>query len=352
MDGDAGGGIARDDWSLGSEFSIASTHCFVYHLSPNYFTRAVLKAAMHPSRVLSLASIILLLAFPSSGQSSPQTAPPAPAGPTAAIPSYPDTPRGLEKLLGEMMKLAKANDNQTLAAYVKSLALPDSDGWFKSAFGHERGPQYAAASAPSRLEIETAVPATLASLLKEKKTLVVAHRFEGSCDNFATAKEYPLLLQRENPVPLYDARFQDSATEMIWQYFAYVDGGFRYVGNFAAYSPSFPNKQVAPAGTQSTADVPDKRIRVGGNVQAAKLIHQEVPKYRQEAKDARIQGTVLIHAIIAKDGSIREAHVVEGVCLLAESALDAVRKWRYSPTLLLGEPVEVDTTISVIFTLS
>jgi protein TonB len=77
-----------------------------------------------------------------------------------------------------------------------------------------------------------------------------------------------------------------------------------------------------------------------------------VPRYRQEAKDARIQGTVIIHAIIAKDGSIREAHVVEGVCLLAEPALDAVKKWRYSPTLLLGEPVEVDTTISVIFTLS
>jgi protein TonB len=80
-----------------------------------------------------------------------------------------------------------------------------------------------------------------------------------------------------------------------------------------------------------------------------------VPKYRQEAKDAkdaRIRGTVVIHAIIAKDGSIREAHRVEGVGLLAEPALDAVRKWRYSPTLLLGEPVEVDTTISVVFTLS
>ena len=86
---------------------------------------------------------------------------------------------------------------------------------------------------------------------------------------------------------------------------------------------------------------------MGGNVQAAKLIHQEVPKYRREARDAHIQGTVIIHAVIAKDGSIREAHVVEGVCVLAEPAMDAVKKWRYSPTLLLGEPVEVDTTISV-----
>ena len=307
---------------------------------------------MNQLRSLLLAAFILLAASPSIAQSSPQTSPPAPAGPAIAIPSYPDTQRGLEKLLGEMMKLAKANDNQTLAAYVKSLALPDPDGWFKSVFGDERGADYAAASAASRLGVETTIPATLASLLKENKTLIVAHRFEGSCDNFATAKEHPLLLQRKSAVPLYDARFQDSATEMIWQYFAYVDGGFRYVGNLSAYPPALPKKPSAPQAAQSSADAAEKKIRVGGNVQAAKLIHQEVPKYRREARDAHIQGTVIIHAVIAKDGSIREAHVVEGVCVLAEPAMDAVKKWRYSPTLLLGEPVEVDTTISVVFTLS
>jgi len=307
---------------------------------------------MNQTRNLLLALCMLLVAYPRTAQNSAQTAPPAPAGPAIAIPSYPDTQRGLEKLLGEMMKLARANDTQTLAACTKSLALPDPDGWFKSAFGDGRGPEYAAASAPSRLGIDTSIPATMASLLKEKKTLIVAHRFEGSCDNFATAREYPLLLQREGPVPLYDARFQDSATEMIWQYFAYVDGGFRYVGNLSAYPPTLPKKQSVAPGAQSGAGAPEKRLLVGGNVQAAKLIHQEVPKYRQEAKDARIQGKVIIHAVIAKDGSIREAHVVEGVCVLAEPAMDAVKKWRYSPTLLLGEPVEVDTTISVIFTLS
>jgi len=306
---------------------------------------------MNQSRNLMLAAIILLLAYPSIAQNSPQLAPPAPVGPAIAIPSYPDTARGLEKLLGEMMKLAKANDYQTLAGYTKSLALPNPDDWFKSVFGDERGPQYTAASASSRLGIERSIPPTLANLLKEKKTGIVARRFEGSCDNAATAKEYPLLLQRQSSAPMYDARFSDGATEMIWQYFAYVDGGFRYVGNLSAYPPALPKKQSASAGTQSTSGAPEIRTSVAANVQAAKIIHQEVPKYRQEAKDAHIQGTVLIHAIIAKDGSIREAHVVEGVCLLAEPALDAVRKWRYSPTLLIGEPVEVDTTITVIFTL-
>ncbi len=93
------------------------------------------------------------------------------------------------------------------------------------------------------------------------------------------------------------------------------------------------------------------RIRVGGNVAAAKLTHQVQPIYPQIAKTAHVSGTVLLHAIIAKDGTIQELQYVSGPPLLMRAAMDAVREWRYSPTLLNGEPVEVDTTIQVVFTL-
>jgi protein TonB len=93
------------------------------------------------------------------------------------------------------------------------------------------------------------------------------------------------------------------------------------------------------------------RIRVGGNVQAAKMLRQIQPVYPQIAKTAHVQGTVILHAIIAKDGSVQELQYVSGPPLLMKSAMDAVRQWRYQPTLLNQEPVEVDTTISVIFTL-
>jgi len=93
------------------------------------------------------------------------------------------------------------------------------------------------------------------------------------------------------------------------------------------------------------------RIRVGGNVAAAKLIHQVQPVYPQIAKTAHVQGTVLLHAIIAKDGSIQELQYVSGPPLLMRAAMDAVHEWKYNPTLLNGEPVEVDTTIQVVFTL-
>jgi protein TonB len=93
-----------------------------------------------------------------------------------------------------------------------------------------------------------------------------------------------------------------------------------------------------------------QRIRVGGNVQAAKIINQVTPVYPEIAKTAHIQGTVVLHAIIGKDGTVTQLQFISGPPLLMRSAMDAVREWRYQPTLLNGDPVEVDTTISVVFT--
>jgi TonB family protein len=76
-----------------------------------------------------------------------------------------------------------------------------------------------------------------------------------------------------------------------------------------------------------------------------------MPVYPAEAKAAHISGTVVLHAIVAKDGAIRSLEVISGPLELTKSATDAVQQWRYKPTLLNHEPVEVDTTISVVFTL-
>lgn len=94
------------------------------------------------------------------------------------------------------------------------------------------------------------------------------------------------------------------------------------------------------------------RIRVGGNVTAAKIVSKVNPVYPPLARQTRISGTVRLHAIIAKNGAVEQLEVLSGHPLLVQSALDAVRQWRYQPTLLNGEPVEVDTTIDVIFSLN
>jgi len=95
-----------------------------------------------------------------------------------------------------------------------------------------------------------------------------------------------------------------------------------------------------------------KRIRVGGSVQQASIINQIRPVYPPLAKQARIQGTVRLQAIIAKDGSVQHLEVISGHPLLQQAALQAVSQWKYRPTLLNNEPVEVVTTVDVIFTLS
>jgi protein TonB len=108
----------------------------------------------------------------------------------------------------------------------------------------------------------------------------------------------------------------------------------------AAAPPPPPPKAATP-----------KRIRVGGQVEAARLILQPKPEYPPLAKMARIQGTVRLEAIISKDGTIQDLKVVSGHPLLVKAALEAVQRWRYQPTLLNGEPVEVVTEIDVNFTL-
>jgi len=93
------------------------------------------------------------------------------------------------------------------------------------------------------------------------------------------------------------------------------------------------------------------RIKVGGQVAAAKLMHQVLPTYPAIAKTAHVSGTVRLHAIISKDGSIQELQYISGPPLLMRAAMDAVKQWKYSPTLLNGEAVPVETQIQVIFSL-
>lgn len=95
-----------------------------------------------------------------------------------------------------------------------------------------------------------------------------------------------------------------------------------------------------------------RRIHVGGQVEAAKLIFQPKPEYPPLAKMARIQGTVRLEAVIGKDGTIQDLRALSGPPLLLKPALEAVSRWRYRPTLLNGEPVEVVTEIVINFTLA
>jgi protein TonB len=96
---------------------------------------------------------------------------------------------------------------------------------------------------------------------------------------------------------------------------------------------------------------PPARVVVGGKLQEAQLINFVRPVYPTIARSVRVEGTVVLAAIIGTDGSVKALHPVSGPALLIQAAINAVAQWRYRPTYLNGKPVEVQTTISVIFTL-
>jgi len=115
------------------------------------------------------------------------------------------------------------------------------------------------------------------------------------------------------------------------------------VGSVGAAPPPPP----PPAAAKPTGPV-----RIGGKVEEANLIRKVTPVYPPLAKSARVQGTVEFTAIIGKDGTIRELKLIRGHPLLVNAAREAVQQWRYRPTMLNGEAVDVITDIVVNFTLS
>lgn len=128
-----------------------------------------------------------------------------------------------------------------------------------------------------------------------------------------------------------------------------------------AGDPAFCNalldraKQFYPDATANCGATVTKRstgsVRAGGAVIAANLIKPVRPEYPPEAKNRGVHGTVKFAAIIGKDGKIRDLELLSGPFLLYDSARKAVEQWEYRPTILNGEPVDVQTTIDVNFTL-
>jgi protein TonB len=94
-----------------------------------------------------------------------------------------------------------------------------------------------------------------------------------------------------------------------------------------------------------------RRISISQGVTKGMLVHQPQPAYPEIAKAARIQGNVILQAVISRDGSIQDLQLVSGHPMLVPAAIEAVKQWRYRPYLLNGQPVEVETTITVIFQL-
>jgi len=261
---------------------------------------------------------------------------------SSSVLAYPDTQDGLEHFAKDLLKAHKQDiQPDEVRRLVQSLSLPNPRAWFSMVFGEHAYEPLVEAYSRNQDSLLQEVDAVVVAAARDGFSEIRAKKYEKSCDDMAGELTFPLLMARIVPVPLYELRMMGASSFRRISIFAYVEGAFRYVGPL-----NIPDEFAPAPGVKPTA-----RIQLPGNVQAAKNTKKVAPSYPDAARRERLEGTVRFQAIIGTDGSVRQVRAIRGYCSLSEVSLPAVKQWRYTPTLVNGEPVEVDTTIDVIFSL-
>ena len=233
----------------------------------------------------------------------------------------------------EMLTLQKRGDTAALAPYLQSLILPHQYSWFRATFGDEIGSQLADSYQRTRMQLALSFPNTLVQLTSKHFGNPKAVLFTDSCNPESTIAEYNVLMNRTKEQPLYDVRFTSGSKTEVLTYFTYVDGAFRFIGDF----------QMGIS--------PTRIVKISGDLLHKRAIKLVAPVYPVDAKIGHIQGRVILHVIIGETGQVCSLELVQGNSLLASAAIAAVRQWRFSSFTLEGHTVSVDSTITVIFQL-
>lgn len=261
------------------------------------------------------------------------------AAQTNAPAATPETVERLISTLHTIFDAEKTQDPAQIAPLYASLAIPDHAAWFTQTFGEQEGARleakYTATLDQSSLRLKQRVQSCLA----QAKTTIGIHLYVTPADSSIPLTK-AVLTAMIHSTRMYQASCSSSADDkspFALGDFVYAQGGFRYL-----------DEEVMRA--LSTA--PPMRVRIAGAVQSTKLLKKVDPVYPHEAWIAGIQGIVKLHVVLETDGTVKDVDVISGHPLLVQPALDAVRDWRYKPTTLNGEPVEVDTVIEVDFSLT
>jgi len=290
-------------------------------------------------------TVELFLSPVHAAQSSPTPKPPQ-ATVQASKVTYEDSEKGLKQLANDILKAQKENNPSRAQELLDTFVLPNFREWYADNFNDVAASRVVPAYAASGQALPIQLAGIFLGTFKEGFKNVEVARYIDDRDacTKAGSKVFSGLTARKTRVPLYELRFAHGDLYKSVFAFAYVDGAFRIVLTPDYSSPA--TEAPAQPGKSPT------QLPVGATVQAARLVCRVTPYYPEEARVQRISGTVRIHAIIGKDGSVRQLDVLSGPPALVTASLQAVRLWRYRPTMLNNEPVEVDTTIDVIFALS
>jgi TonB family protein len=177
----------------------------------------------------------------------------------------------------------------------------------------------------------------LASLLVEGMSTRTPHAI-GIFDATTFERRVMRLTEKQNPISIRRRLLATSACALLG------------IGLCASALALSVHVDALAAGDEHPS-APNKPVNVPSDVIAGNILSKVTPVYPADAKKARIQGTVALEAVIGKTGDVEQLKTISGPKLLEQSAIDAVRQWKYKPFLLNGDPVDVKTTINVIYTL-
>jgi len=267
---------------------------------------------------------------------------------TSANLPYIDSADGFRQQLEDLISSYKSGDQAAFRADLNALAIPNANDWIASHFSPADIPK-----------LQRDYPLTLAGFLRHLTWVVENAAHLPGWEMVVKPSELPnppAITGPEAEIPMptqpiavenfrYGPAHPEDPPDRSWvNSLVYLEGRFRYMGGtFPFWAEGLQQIRRPQAGPSQKGPF---------SVKPARLVHKVSPEYPKKARKQHVEGVVRLHAIIGKDGAPRELTVVSGDPLLTDAALKAVRQWRYEPTLLLGRPVEVDTTIDVIFALN
>jgi hypothetical protein len=281
------------------------------------------------SLILGLVSMAPAVAIDATKNEAPT--------PTQTPAAIPESSAGLKSQLEAILRIAKDKKSRQLDSLVNELQIPDDADWFSTTFGEELGSSLAATYNDSWKDYEEVVVRMFRDEASGNQFQVFVKEYSASSpvpsDSFIQA----ILQNSKIALKLYTASTgRDHPIDTLPGIYIYYQGSFRLANWRTFYG--LPN-------------VKTPRVRFGTGVALSQLIRRVNPVLPPALRGKKLQGTVLVHILIDRDGSVVRADPVSGPIELFKPSVDSVLQWLFKPTLLNGDPVEVDTTVSIVYSI-
>ena len=253
----------------------------------------------------------------------------------------------LQELIGTLQKIVDdtiaSKQGEKLSMQLESMRVPEYQTWFPATFGAENGATLAALYSDSSLKEESRLVEYFVAHGEaggQVETTLTSGGPDQQKTEFQQTLDKAIRQSLKQPRIFYSVQYTGKSQKTGYPFaisvgsVTLVDGVYRLIDEHVL---------------RALPDMPAMRIRLGGAVAAKSLISEIHPEYPAAAQLKHVSGKVRLHAVIARDGTIKSLEVVSGPPLLVQAVIDAVRQWRYRPTTLDGEAVEVDTVIVILF---